>query len=231
MTCHRIWRRQRGATCWNNMEQLCSPINCSPSGLSIHDIFQAGILEWVAISSSRGSSQPRDQTYVSCISCTNKWILYHWATCVLSSLFLAVFSTRQPNVHTNQLLTLQYREEKSVSQCLGPLKVPQSCQTLCNHLGLNSPWNSPGQSTGVGSLSLLQGIFPTQGSNPVLQHCSRILYQLSHKGRPGASEHSSNSKKESWQLSQGNGWVFWAKAELVQKLDDWDSSGPTVHTI
>ena len=48
--------------------------------------------------------------------------------------------------------------------------------------GLYSPWNSPGQDTGMGSLSLLQGIFPTQGSNPGLPHCRRMLYQLSHKG-------------------------------------------------
>ena len=45
-----------------------------------------------------------------------------------------------------------------------------------------SPWNSPGQNTGVGSLSLLQGFFPTQGSN--LPHCRQSLYQLSHKGSP-----------------------------------------------
>ena len=50
--------------------------------------------------------------------------------------------------------------------------------------GLYSSWNSPGQNTGVGSLSLLQGIFPTQGSNPGLPHCRRILYQLSHQGSP-----------------------------------------------
>ena len=50
--------------------------------------------------------------------------------------------------------------------------------------GLYSPWNSPGQNTGVGSLSLLQGTFPTQGSNPALPHCRRILHQLSHKGSP-----------------------------------------------
>ena len=50
--------------------------------------------------------------------------------------------------------------------------------------GLYSPWNSPGQNTGVGSLFFLQGIFPTQESNPGLPHCRRILYQLSHKGRP-----------------------------------------------
>ena len=50
--------------------------------------------------------------------------------------------------------------------------------------GLYSPWNSPGQNTGVGSLSLLQGIFPTQGSNLGLLHCRRIFYHLSHKGSP-----------------------------------------------
>ena len=44
------------------------------------------------------------------------------------------------------------------------------------------PWNSPGQNTGEGSHSLLQGIFPTQGSNPGLPHCRQILYQLSHQG-------------------------------------------------
>ena len=50
--------------------------------------------------------------------------------------------------------------------------------------GLCGPWDSPGQNTAVGSLSLLQGIFTTQGSNLVLPHCRRILYQLSHKGSP-----------------------------------------------
>ena len=47
--------------------------------------------------------------------------------------------------------------------------------------GLYSSYNSPGQNTGVDSLSLLQGIFPTQGSNPGLPHGRRILYQLSHR--------------------------------------------------
>ena len=54
--------------------------------------------------------------------------------------------------------------------------------------GLYSSWNSPGQNTRVGSLSLLQGIFPTQGLNPGLLHCRQILYQLSHKGSPGILE-------------------------------------------
>ena len=54
--------------------------------------------------------------------------------------------------------------------------------------GLYSPWNSPGQNTGVGSLSFLQGIFPIQGSNPGLLHCRWILYQVSHKGSPRTLE-------------------------------------------
>ena len=45
-----------------------------------------------------------------------------------------------------------------------------------------SQWNSPGQNTGVGSLSLLQEIFPTQGLNRGLLHCRWILYQLSYEG-------------------------------------------------
>ena len=48
--------------------------------------------------------------------------------------------------------------------------------------GPYSPWNSPGQNTGEGSYSLLQGIFPTQGSNSGLLHYRWILYQLRHKG-------------------------------------------------
>ena len=50
--------------------------------------------------------------------------------------------------------------------------------------GLYSGLNSPGQNTGVGSLFLLQRIFPTQGLNAGLLHCRWILYQLSHKGSP-----------------------------------------------
>ena len=74
---------------------------------------RARMLEWGAISCSGGSSQLRDQTYVSCVS------------------------------------------------CIGRSSLP-----------------------GVGSRSLLQGIFPTQGSNLDLPHCRRILYWLSHKGSP-----------------------------------------------
>ena len=46
------------------------------------------------------------------------------------------------------------------------------------------PWDSPGKNTGVGCHFLLQGIFPTQGSNPGLLHCKQMLYPLSHQGSP-----------------------------------------------
>src|SRR5574337_1925808 len=64
------------------------------------------------------------------------------------------------------------------------MKVARSCPTLVDPMDLYSPWNSPGQNNAVGSLLLLQGIFPTQGSNSVLLHCRQILYQLSYKGSP-----------------------------------------------
>ena len=55
------------------------------------------------------------------------------------------------------------------------VKVTESCPTLCD------PMDYIGQNTGVSSLSLLQGIFPNQRSNPDLLHCRRILYQLSYQ--------------------------------------------------
>ena len=81
------------------------------------------------------------------------------------------------------------------------MEVTQSSPTLCDppHV-LYSSWNSPGQNTGLGGLSLLQGIFPTHGSNPVLLHCRKILYQLRHKGSPRVLECAAYpfSSRSSW---------------------------------
>ena len=63
------------------------------------------------------------------------------------------------------------------------MKVAQLCLSLAAH-GLYSPWNSPSQDTGVGSLSFLQGTFPNQGLNPGLPHCRWIHYKLSNQGSP-----------------------------------------------
>ena len=56
---------------------LCDPMDCGPPGSSVHGILQARILEWVAMPSSKGSSQPRDQTCVSYFSSIRRQILYH----------------------------------------------------------------------------------------------------------------------------------------------------------
>ena len=67
---------------------------------------------------------------------------------------------------------------------------------------LYSPWDSPIQSTRVASCFLLQGIFPTQGSNPHLSHCRQILYQLSHQGSPRILE---------WVVYPFSSWSSWPR--------------------
>ena len=86
-------------------------------------------------------------------------------------------------------------------------------------LGLYNLWNSLGQNTGVSSLSLLQGIFPTQGLNPGLLDFRRILYQLSHKGSPRILEWVaySFSRESSWPRSQTRFFANWSIREASQE--------------
>ena len=93
--------------------------------------------------------------------------------------------------------------------------------------GLYSPWNSPGQNTGVGSLSLLQGIFPSQESNPGLPRCGQILYQLSHKGSRRILEWVAYpfSRRSSWPRNRtgvscvaGRFFTNWAIREACVKI-------------
>ena len=72
----------------SHVQLLCKPMDCSPPGSSIRGIFSARILEWVAISYSRGSSQPWDQSLISCISC--RQLFYY--LCYLGSPMLNTFS-------------------------------------------------------------------------------------------------------------------------------------------
>ena len=89
------------------------------------------------------------------------------------------------------------------------------------HHGLYSPWKSPGQNTGVGSLSLLQGIFPTQGLNPGLPHCRQILYQLSHKGSPVHSKCATPESSQSHPFSLVHGkTVFYKLVPGAKKVGD-----------
>ena len=84
------------------------------------------------------------------------------------------------------------------------LSINESCSIVSNYLqpyGLYSPWNFPGQNTGVASLSLLQRVFSTQGLNPGIPHCRQILYQLSHKGSPRIMHWVA------YPFSSGSSWV------------------------
>ena len=86
----------------------------------------------------------------------------------------------------------------SLRLCCVLCLVAQSCPTLCNPMEHSPPGSSvhgdsPGKNTGVGCHALLQGIFPTQGSNPGLLHCRWILYQLSHQGSPSLKLYHVNS--------------------------------------
>ena len=88
-------------------------------------------------------------------------------------------------IYFPSLVTTIFGIPKLLSERSESLSVMSDSLQPC---GLYSPWNSPGQNTGVGSLSLLQGIFPTWGSNPGLPHCRWLLYQPSHQGSPGILE-------------------------------------------
>ena len=59
------------------MFNLFATLDYRPPGASVHEILQERILEWVAMPFSRGSSQSRDQTHISCVSCTGRQVLYH----------------------------------------------------------------------------------------------------------------------------------------------------------
>ena len=64
-----------------------------------------------------------------------------------------------------------------MSDSFDPMDCKPSCKLIC-------PWDSPGKNTGVGCHACLQGIFPTQRSNPHVSHCRQIFYCLSHQGSP-----------------------------------------------
>ena len=106
----------------------------------------------------------------------------------------------------------------------------ESCSVVSDSLrpqGLYSPWDSPGQSTGVGSLSLLQGTFWIGGLNLGLPHCRWIFYQLSYKGSPRIREwvvypfsRGSSQPRNQTRVSCIAGWFFtnWAITKTWCKI-------------
>ena len=125
---------------------LCDPMDYSPVGSSVHDISQARIWAWIAVSFFRVSSWPRGWTHISCIG---RQILYHWAP-------------EKPMFQT------EWVGCSVVSQCLRPMDYMRPARLHC-------PWNSPGKNIGVGSHSLLQEIFLTQGLNWISCIIGRFL--------------------------------------------------------
>ena len=110
---------------------LCTLMDCSPPGSSVHEILQARILEWVSMPSSKGSSQPRDRTWVSDVFCISRRLFFFY------------------------YLRLQ-RSPKYAHTCV---LTSQSCPTLVTPwtVAHQAPlWDSPGENTGVGCHSLLQ---------------------------------------------------------------------------
>ena len=104
--------------------------------------------------------------------------------------------------------------------------------------GLYIPWNSLGQNTGVGSLSLLQGILPIQGLNPGLPHCRQILYQLSHKGSlrilewvaySFSSRSSRNRNQTRVSYIAGRFFTNWALREALELTSSHENTKITIN--
>ena len=136
---------------------LLQPHSYSLPGSSVHGILQAVIVEQVAISFSRGSTQSRDQTHIS-------------------ALVGGFFTTEPPGKPLYIYLYMKYVSRSVMSYSLQSHGL-QPARLLC-------PWDSSGKNTRVSCHSLLQGIFPVQGMNLCLPHCWQILYHMSQQGSP-----------------------------------------------
>ena len=171
-------------------------MGCSPSGSSVHRILQARILEWVAMPSSRGTFWPKCWSCISKVSCFGRQALYHWRHWGSPREWVAIpFSTGSSQSRdwtwvswtAGKFFTIWANREVLGNRIIVGKGKCESRSVVSNSLwphGLQPtrlfcPWNSPGQNTGVGSHSLLQGIFPTQESNRV--SCKQILYQLCYQ--------------------------------------------------
>ena len=156
---------------------LCDSRDSSPPGSPVPGILQARTLEWVAISFSNAWKWKVKVKSLSRVwLLATPWTAAHQAPPSMGFSRLEYWSgvpLPSPSgvCHKFHMAALK-----------GKVTVAQSCLTLSDPM--DSPWNSPGQNTGEGDLTLLQGILPTQGLNPGLPHCRWILYQLSHQGSP-----------------------------------------------
>ena len=160
-------------------------MGCSPPGSSVHGILQARILEWFAISSSRGSSQPRGWTRVSQVSGAGRQIIYHWATWEAQSL-PSLFRIDSASTHA-QPWNLKMRTGLKVRRSVVSL-LPQSWESFNNakpgfflvaRLLLKVDW---------GSLpwDILR---PSLNSRPGVRRCSVVSCDSQHKGFKRTAQH------------------------------------------
>ena len=150
---------------------LYDPMDCSLPGSSVHGVLQARILEWVAIPFSRGSSWPRDRTWVSC---TASRVFTNWATKEAHRYYQCTGNTGE----------IKWKWTLSVMS--DPLQPHGLYPTM-----LLRPWNFPSKRIRVDCHFLLQRIFSTQGSNLGLPHCRQTFHYLSHWGSPSLEKNPS----------------------------------------
>ena len=165
--------------CAQLLQTLCDPMEHSPPGSSVHGIFPARILKWVSMPSSRGSSWPRDQTHISCNSCRSRSIyllsIREAPTSTCAALCLVAQSPcdpmdcSPPGSSVHGILQARILEWVAIPFSRGS-SWPRSPTLQVDSLPAE-PSGKP-KNTGVCSLPLLLGIFPTRESNwgsPVLQ--------------------------------------------------------------
>ena len=145
----------------SNLHLLCL-LHCKRILYQLSHRGSPRILEWAACPFCRASSQPRSRTRFSCIAAAAAHSLQSCPT-LCDPIGGSPPGSPIPGIFQARVL---------------------EWGAIAFSDGLYSPWNSPGQNAGVGSLSLLQGIFPTQGSNPGLLHCRQTVYQPNDKGSP-----------------------------------------------
>ena len=132
---------------------LCNPMDSSPPSSFIHGISQAGILELVAISFSKGSSWPKDRTHIPCVSCSGRWVLYqlsHQGLCMLNHF-----------IHVQIFATLW------TVACQAPLSIGFSRQQYWSGLPCPPPGDLPNpgiEPTSLVSPTLAGGFFTTSAT-------------------------------------------------------------------
>ena len=128
---------------------LCNPMNYSLPGCSVHGILQARVLEWVAMPSSRGSSQPRDQTQVSCIA----------------GRFFTIWATRE--AQSKRILIVKY------FKCNAHSKGRIFKVKICLKITVQGCWETPGGSCDVGWAQGLTG-YRCLGKSPERGHSGKV---------------------------------------------------------